>query len=234
MGRALADKQIFIADGHHRYTTALGYRDFRREQAAAASDSPPDPAYDFVMMALVNMEDPELLVMPTHRAADAPGVFDAEAFWIALAENFTIEDVAPARLQDALEGSDRPVFVVKVRGEETPRLARVRDDVDLDAAICAPRSSAWKHLDVAVLQELVLEPLLDIHPDRPETLDRLSFIKDAQAALEATAEHDVVFILRPTSMAQLRQVAVAGETMPQKSTYFFPKLLSGLVLRSAE
>jgi uncharacterized protein (DUF1015 family) len=234
VGRALADKQIFIADGHHRYTTALGYRDFRREQAAAAGESSPDPAYDFVMMALVNMEDPELLVMPTHRAADARGVFDSDAFWNALAENFTIEDVAPAQLSVALDGSHRPVFLVKVRGEETPRLVRVRDDVDLDAAITAARSSAWKHLDVAVLQELVLEPLLDIHPDRPETLDRLSFIKDAQAALDATAHHDVVFILRPTSMAQLRQVAVAGETMPQKSTYFFPKLLSGLVLRSAE
>ena len=98
------------------------------------------------------------------------------------------------------KGSDRPVFVVKVarRGRASPRA--VRDDVDLDAAISAPRSSAWKHLDVAVLQELVLEPLLDIHPDRPETLDRLSFIKDAQAALEATAEHDVVFVLRPTRM----------------------------------
>ncbi len=142
--------------------------------------------------------------------------------------------MAPERLVGALEGSDRPVFLVKVRGEEDLRLVRVRDDVDLDDAITAPRSSAWKHLDVAVLQELVLEPLLDIHPDRPETLDRLSFIKDRQAALAAAAQHDVVFILRPTSMAQLRQVAVAGETMPQKSTYFFPKLLSGLVLRSAE
>jgi uncharacterized protein (DUF1015 family) len=231
--RALADKQIFIADGHHRYTTALGYRDFRRAQAAAG-ESPLNPAYDFVMMALVNMEDPELLVMPTHRAADARGVFDAEAFWNALTEHFTIEDVAPEQLGAALDGSDQPVFLVKVRGEERPRLVRVRDDVDLDVAITAARSCAWKHLDVAVLQELVLEPLLDIHPDRPETLDRLSFIKDARAALEATSQHDVVFILRPTSMAQLRQVAVAGETMPQKSTYFFPKLLSGLVLRSAE
>ena len=126
------------------------------------------------------------------------------------------------------------MFLVKVRGDEAPRLVRVRDDLDLDSAITAARSSAWKHLDVAVLQELVLDPLLDIHPDRPETLDRLAFIKDAETALEATAQHDVVFILRPTRMEQLRQVAVAGETMPQKSTYFFPKLLSGLVLRSAE
>ena len=122
---------------------------------------------------------------------------------------------------------------MKVRGDEALRLVRVREGVDLDSAIDAEHSSAWKHLDVAVLQELVLEPLLGIHPDRPETLDRLSFIKDAQAALGGD-EHDVVFLMRPTRMEQLREVAMSGETMPQKSTYFFPKVPSGLLVRSAE
>ncbi len=133
----------------------------------------------------------------------------------------------------ALDDSDLPVYVVKARGDETVRRVQLRPDVDLDAVIRAPRSSAWKHLDVAVLQELILEPLLGIHPDRPETLDRMSFIKDAEVALDST-EHDVVFIMRPTRMDQLREVAVSGETMPQKSTYFFPKVPSGLLLRSAE
>ena len=231
---ALADKRIFIADGHHRYNTALSYRDLRREEASALGATPTDPAYDFVMMALTNMEDPELLVLPTHRAADAPGFFDGDAFWAGLTERFTVENVSAEHPIVAVDDSDRPVYLVKVRGDEVLRRVRVRDDIDLDDVITASQSSAWKHLDVAVLQELILEPLLDIHPDRPETLDRLSFIKDARAALEASAEHDVVFILRPTGMDQLRQVAVGGETMPQKSTYFFPKLLSGLVLRSAE
>jgi len=235
VSHALAEKQLFIADGHHRYTTALAYRDLRRDQARIAGETPVDPAYDFVMMALVNMEDPELLVMATHRAAHAIGPFDASAFWSALAEHFTVEDLPPLPTIAALEGSDRPVYLVKVRGDEIVRLVRVRDDVNLDDAITAAQSSAWKHLDVAVLQELILEPFLGIHPDRPETLDRLAFIKDAQSALEAPVdEHDVVFILRPTGMGQLRQVAVGGETMPQKSTYFFPKLLSGMLFRSAE
>jgi uncharacterized protein (DUF1015 family) len=231
--RALGDKQVFIADGHHRYTTALAYRDLRRKQAADAGEAPTDPAYDFVMMALVNMEDPELLVLATHRAADAPGEFDAGAFWSALQTHFTVE-VLSADPQGALEGSDSPVFLVKTRDDDVLRRVRVRDDVDLDSAIRVARTSAWKHLDVAVLQELILEPLLDIHPDRAETLDRLSFIKDADAALRATSQHDVVFIMRPTRMDQLREVAAGGETMPQKSTYFFPKVPSGLVLRSAE
>jgi uncharacterized protein (DUF1015 family) len=231
---ALADKQIFIADGHHRYTTALAYRDLRREEALAAGIAPNNPAYDSVMMALVNMEDPELLVLATHRAADAPGEFGAEAFWTALRSSFTVEDVPTCTSADSLEMSGPPVYLVKVRGDETLRRVRLRDDIDLDSVIGLARSSAWKHLDVAVLQELILEPLLDIHPDRPETLDRLSFIKDADSALQATSEHDVVFLMRPTRMDQLRDVAVAGETMPQKSTYFYPKVPSGMVLRSAD
>jgi uncharacterized protein (DUF1015 family) len=87
-------------------------------------------------------------------------------------------------------------------------------------------------LDVAILQELVLWPLLQIHPDRPETLDRLQFSKDAAQTLAAAADHDAVFVLRPAQVAQVAAVAAAGETMPQKSTYFHPKLPSGLVFKS--
>ena len=226
-----AGKQIFIADGHHRYTTALAYRDERR---ASATDDPLDPAYDFVMMALVNMDDPELIVMPTHRVADAEEAFDSEAFWAALSPRFDITDLAANDVDSALERIDRPAYIFAVRGEERPKLVTLRDDVDLDDAIGLNRSHAWKHLDVAVLQELILGPILGVHQDRPETLDRLSFVKDAKGAFVQTTEHDVVFIMRPTRMDQLRAVALAGETMPQKSTYFYPKLLSGLVFRSAE
>ncbi len=229
-----ANKRIFIADGHHRYTTALAYRDERRAAALRTGETPHDPACDFVMMALVNMDDPELLVMPTHRVADAQGSFDSEFFWTALSANFDVAEPPAGHLATALDGHDRPTFLVQTRDESRPKIVSLRAGVDLTSAIPINRSSAWKHLDVAVLQELILSPLLDIHPDRPETLDRLAFVKDPHAALAATASHDVAFVLRPTRMDQLRAVALAGETMPQKSTYFYPKLLSGLVFRSAE
>jgi uncharacterized protein (DUF1015 family) len=229
-----AEKRIFIADGHHRYTTALAYRDERRAADAAADLAPLDPNYDFVMMALVNMDDPELVVMPTHRVADALGTFDADQFWVAVSQHFVVSELPAGHPGSALDGLDRPGYIVAVRGGGAPKLVTLREDVDLDVAIPLERSAPWKHLDVAVLQELILDPLLGIHPDRPGTLDRLGFVKDAHAALKQTAEHDVVFILRPTRMEQLREVALAGETMPQKSTYFYPKLLSGLVFRSAE
>jgi len=232
---ALDDKRIFIADGHHRYTTALAYRDHRR-QLAESSPTPGDvdPAYDYVMMALVNMEDPDLVVLPTHRVARAAGEFDAVAFMDALAADFDIEPIADDAALRALDDVDTPAFLVRLRNDERIWRVTLRDTVDLDTRIDLPRSSAWKHLDVAVLQELILDPLLGIHPDRPETLDRLGFVKDTRRALSSNTENDVVFVMRATRMDQLRAVATAGETMPQKSTYFYPKMLSGLVMRATD
>jgi uncharacterized protein (DUF1015 family) len=230
----LASERIFIADGHHRYTTALAYRDERRAAAGTPVEGAPEPAYDTVMMALVNMDDPGLIVHPTHRIADAPGSFDPAAFRAALSERFELTDLPAGHPAGALSAStDRPSFIVKT-GDGVTKLARLRSDVDLTGAFPDGASEAWRGLDVAVLQELVLSPLLDIHPDRPTTLDRLSFSKDAHAALDAAGEHDAVFILNPTRMQQVAAVALAGETMPQKSTYFYPKLLSGLLFKSLE
>jgi len=229
----MADKQVFIADGHHRYTTALAYRDVRREQAPEASQTDPEPAYDYVLMALVNMDDPDLVVLPYNRIAD--GVeFEPPTFRSALASHFELLELAPGHPGDLLAREDRPAFLVKTRGDARPFLARLRADVNPVSAIDAHQSDDWKSLDVAILQELVLWPLLGIHPDRPDTMERIRFAKDVHEAFRATTEHDVAFALRPTKLSQLRAVSLAGEIMPQKSTYFYPKLLSGMVFRSAE
>lgn len=227
--KILDPRQIFIADGHHRYTTALAYRDERRAADAAAGITPTDPAYDFVMMTLVNMDDPELLVLPTHRLARAAGGFDPESFWAAMAKSFDLTEPVghPA---SALSAAGRTSYLVRT-SDGTARMATLREDVDPAVAIPGDRSDAWKRLDVTVLQEMILKPLFGIDPDDAPTLDRLSFAKEAHAALEDTTA-DAVFLLAPTRMDQLRAVALAGETMPQKSTYFYPKLLSGLLFRS--
>jgi uncharacterized protein (DUF1015 family) len=230
----MATRPIFIADGHHRYTTALAYRDLRRENAeAAGEDHGADPAYDFVLMALVNMDDPDLVVLPTHRVADSAGDFDAAAFREALSRHFELEEM-PDRSTSMLDSVTAPAFLIKTRSDVNPFLARLRSDVDTRTAIPTAHTDSWKSLDVAVLQELILNPLLDIHPDRAETLERLNFFKNAGEAFDATSDHDVAFVLRATRMDQLREVALSGETMPQKSTYFYPKLLSGLIFRDAE
>ncbi len=227
--RILGDKQIFIADGHHRYTTALAYRDERRAADAAAGivrDTAPD--YDFTMMALVNM-DPDLIVLPTHRLARAQGSFDAETFWLGLSRHFDVKEPPEGHPAAALAAATLPTFLVRT-ADGTTRLATLKKDVDLAVIVPGTASLAWKSIDVAVLQELVLRPLLGIHPDEPETLDRLSFVKDAHEALNVEGA-DVAFVLNATRMDQLRAVALGGETMPQKSTYFYPKLLSGILFR---
>lgn len=231
LSQFMADKQIFIADGHHRYTTALAYRDHKRQLSGFKGDS--DAPSESVMMALVNMDDPDLEVLAYNRIADGID-FDPAAFKAALCEHFTVSELGPGHPLASLEGLDRPAFLVQTRADERPYLAELKDSIDLDETIGLPQSTAWKSLDVAVLQELILWPLLGIHPDRPETLDRLSFTKNAHDAFAATATHDVAFALRPTRLSQLRDVSLAGEIMPQKSTYFYPKVLSGLIFRSAE
>ncbi|HET6497890.1 MAG TPA: DUF1015 domain-containing protein [Coriobacteriia bacterium] len=235
---SLSDTQVFIADGHHRYTTALAYRDERRRAAGRqpGSEHTPDPPYDFVMMALVNMDDPGLVVLPTHRIASVAPSFDAQALVGALAETFDLRDVPPhAPVDEALATLETPGFVVVVPGRPAPILASVPATADLDALMPIARSLAWKTLDVSLVQELVLARALGIHPDRPETLDRLSFVKDAEAATASVADgRHVAFLVRPVEMEQMRAVALAGETMPQKTTYFYPKLLSGLLMRGMD
>lgn len=226
----MATRRIFIADGHHRYTTALAFRDLMREEHPEADPTAP---FEHVMMALVNMDDPELVVLPYHRIANGPDDFSPADFYKSLAAHFDVTDLPEGHPSTALEGHDRAALLIKTREDSRPKLAVLRADVDLDEAIALSRSAEWKSLDVAVLQELILWPLLGIHPDHPETLERISFTKDAHAAFASTVDHDVAFVLRPTLLSQLREVSVAGETMPQKSTYFYPKLPSGLVLRSA-
>ena len=229
---ALAEGPVYIADGHHRYETALAYRDERRAAGAGATVDAP---YDHIMMALLSMDDPDLVVLPTHRVADAPGDFDGTALLTSLSALFNLTEIPfEGMIHQLDEHSDRPAYLVRVRGDERLFLAVLKPDVDLDRAVTAPMSHDWKKLDVAVLQELVLSPLLDVHPDRPETLDRLKFVKGAEAALEQNTDHDVVFVMNRTRLEQLRAVAAAGETMPQKSTYFHPKVPSGLLMRSLE
>lgn len=228
----LAEKKIFIADGHHRYTTALAYRDERRAADAAAGLAPESPEYDYVLMALVNMDDPDLVVLPTHRLARTAGAFDATAFWEGLAVNFDLTETPGGHPAAALAASTRPAFIVKT-SDGTVRLASLKADVDPVAAIPGDHSPAWKKLDVTVLQELILFPQFGIDPDDHSTLDRLSFVKDAHEALRVQ-DADAAFIMNSTRMDQLRAVALGGETMPQKSTYFYPKLLTGLLFRAMD
>ena len=194
-------------------------------------------AYDFVMMALVNMDDPDLVVLPTHRVADAPGTFDADSLQGRSHAHFDDRGACgQATPQTPYPASTSPAFLFKTRERRAPLLARLRDRRRPrrgSSQLRAPH--AWKTLDVAVLQELGARSAPRTStPTGPRRSTGCASSRTHTTRSRRLPSTTWPSFLRPTRMDQLRAVALAGETMPQKSTYFYPKLLSGLVLRSAE
>ncbi len=211
---AMTDRWILIADGHHRYETAVTYRQERR--AAGDGDGP----HDVVMMGLTAIEDPGLVVLPTHRLLNE---------WPDGADGgFTTAQVtseASLRLALAQTPPDAPAF-----GLVTPKGAWI---------LTAPStggSSPAAELDVAVLEERILKQAFGKDQAALAHDGVLTYTKDTAEAwqLGSTGEVAAALILRPMPKAAVIDVAEAGETMPQKSTYFFPKLLTGVAFHSLE
>jgi uncharacterized protein (DUF1015 family) len=199
---ALANETVYIADGHHRYETGLAYRDELGGAGASA----------WIMACLVNMEEPGLVILPTHRLVRAPRRIEAAALSAALDGAFASEPLGASPRPDG--AIDLVLLDRRLRLRPTGALARL-----------AHLSPAIRALDVAVLRDGLLVPL-GIRPDE------LAFTHDdaeAQAAV-ASGEATAAFLVNPPSMATVRAVCHAGEVMPEKSTYFYPKLADGLVL----
>jgi uncharacterized protein (DUF1015 family) len=210
----LADAELLIADGHHRYETARIYAD------EIGGDGP----HRYTLMCLVSLEDPGLTIFGTHRLL---GGFDAERLERGLAEHFEIEDVSIERVDPA--GAEGVGVFGFLDSERSLRL-RLRGTEAVDAA-AGDRSEAYRRLDAVILEELVLKAMLGMSADDIAAKRGLGYAKGIQEARAAirNGEHDAAFLLRPTPVSQVREVAAAGETMPPKSTFFFPKLLTGIV-----
>jgi uncharacterized protein (DUF1015 family) len=217
----LAPGELLIADGHHRYETSLAYQ---REVGEGG------PA-DYVLMALVSLEDPGLTVFPTHRLISGLPEDPAkqQALGTGLKDLFEIEEV-PTDQADPAGAEGVGVFgYVDSHFKRAYRL-RLASNPALDQAL-AGRSEAYRTLDAAILEELVLKGVLGMSTDDIAAKRGIGYtpsIDDALSKLDA-GDYQAAFLLRPTPIDQVREVAAAGETMPPKSTYFFPKLLTGLV-----
>jgi uncharacterized protein (DUF1015 family) len=213
--------ELLIADGHHRYETSLAYQ---REVGAGG------PA-DYVLMALVSLEDPGLTVFPTHRLISglADGPDRQQALGAGLREVFDTEEVPTDQLDPG--GSEGVgVFGFIDSHHKQPFRLRLRDTAHLDEAL-ADRSTAYRTLDAAILEELVLKGILGMSTDDIAAKRGIGYtpsIDEAKAKLDA-GTYQAAFLLRATPVEQVRAVAAEGETMPPKSTYFFPKLLTGIV-----
>jgi uncharacterized protein (DUF1015 family) len=229
----MRDKKLVIADGHHRYETALAYRE---EQRAGAR---PDPAAEFVMATFVRMEADGLLILPTHRVVHGLQGFDWERFLASAREWFAVEEWSgtaasrdPARLQDQLAQAGRrgPAFVACARPDRAALLV-LRSEVDTRSASGdAPPELAG--VDVFVLHRLLIEGMFGISRQAVRDESNLHYERDAEAAMRAVDEGkaDVCFLVNSTPIEAVRDNAFAGQVMPQKSTDFYPKLLSGLTI----
>ncbi len=223
----LADGELLIADGHHRYETAMTYA---RE---IGGDGPRgDEPHDYVLMALVSLEDPGLTVFATHRMLKGLDKEQQEAIRDAAMASFELSEVGP---DEIVPGPDEPPvsFGYMDSHHMEPRRLRLTDEgaAKLDG-ILAARSKAYRRLDAAALEELFLKEAVGLSADDIAAKKGLGYTPSTEAAVAnlKAKEYDAAFFLRPTPVDQVRAVAAAGETMPPKSTYFFPKLLTGIVM----
>ncbi len=239
---AFEDETILIADGHHRYETALNYRNeaMQAAQAAGREWTGAEPE-NYVMMMCVSTSDPGLVVLPTHRLVKT-GRMDWAKVFRALEDHFEIMPVA-TESNAQIQAKELLAALNQNAVEELPRLGMHIDGQSYVlrllpgeghlTAMDTARSEAYNALDVTLLHTLILERQFGIGPAELAGGGHVSYTIDTAEAIAKVnhREYSAAFILRPTPVAQVREVAAAGDKMPQKSTYFYPKLVTGLVLR---
>jgi uncharacterized protein (DUF1015 family) len=231
----LSPSKLYIADGHHRYETGLAYRDERREQAKGAPRAGDPPGYESILMFASAVEDPGMVIFPTHRLAHSLPDFDEARILRALEPFFerSAAPEAPATAQEALRELGKRGNAYLMVTSKGRSLLLSRKTAPWETVAPLPKHKALRSLDVAVLHAVILEHTLGITPEAQASQSNLRYSKDFNEAFTSvTRERDVVaaFLMNPTKIEEVVEVADAGEVMPQKSTFFYPKIPSGLVL----
>ena len=251
----MRDKKLVIADGHHRYETALNFRNEQRATSAAgrpgaaprersseknagqAFESGAAP-YELVMMTLVNMDSPGLVILPTHRVVHGLQSFSPASFREGASQYFSVEEVDPS-----VDAARAAVILREAGRMGTALLVVMADRVFLlDRAklitsnIFEGFSLRQQALDVVQLHKLLLEGVLGISEEAIRDQTNVRYIRDIDDAMAQvrSGAANCAFLMNPARMAQVRDIAFAGEVMPQKSTDFYPKLLTGLTIYALE
>ncbi len=227
-------QKLIIADGHHRYETALTYRNERRAAAANPAAAP----YDWVMMTFVDMNRPGLLILPTHRIVFGLPSFSAVQFQADARNFFNVEQV------DAGIDAARATSILREAGQAGTALLAVAADraflmhtpKERATNLFAGFSLRQQALDVVQLHKCLLESVLKISEDAVRNQQNVSYCREAAdgLALVRSRQAQVALLMNPVRMEQVRDIAFAGEVLPQKSTDFYPKLLSGLTIYALE
>ncbi|MFI5008720.1 MAG: DUF1015 domain-containing protein [Solirubrobacterales bacterium] len=216
---ATRGKELLIADGHHRYETARAY----------AQEVGGEGEHQYVLMCLVALEDPGLTVFPTHRLVKGLDAARLQALEDALQRDFEMTDVDPGEIAPPPGTGPLQLGYIDANSKR-PRRLTLRDQAIADAAL-EGHSEAYRHLDTGILETLLLKGALGLSDEDISHLHDFRYARTAEQAraLVESGEYDVAFLMRPTPVAQVQAVAEAGENMPPKSTFFFPKLLTGLL-----
>lgn len=215
--------KFLIADGHHRYETALEYRDMMRRKEGPSEDEKP---YDYVMATLVGFRNPGLVVFPTHRLVSGVDQALMESLPEKLEEEFELKQFdRPETLAQAVEDSKREAFGLWIPGSDTLLLATRKKH--------GPSKEAIEDLPVHIVQEMVLKRLLGYTAEMLDKKINIEYVKgvDASKAAMATGEHQACFFVKPPSLQQVMDIALTGHKMPHKSTYFYPKMWSGTLMQ---
>lgn len=227
--QTLRPLKFYIADGHHRFETSLNYREEMRRQHPNAG---PDAPFEFTMATLVAMDDPGLVVLPTHRLVHNIANFNADALRRSLAEWFELEpaaslDALQARMGQAL--ADDHWFGLFLLGGFT--LLKLRRDLDR-APLFANQPPLWADLDVAILHTVILDRMLGINEEKLREESNLHYLREAAAGVENvhSGKGQAFLLLNPTPVRAVQAIADARSRMPQKSTDFYPKLPTGMTI----
>jgi uncharacterized protein (DUF1015 family) len=216
---ATASAELLIADGHHRYETMQAY----------AEEIGGEGEHRYILMCLVALEDPGLTVFPTHRLVRGLDGTRRDALEQVLARDFEVTDVPAEQALPSPGRGPLELGLIDGGGARTRRL-RLRDQSIADAAL-PEHSQAYRELDTGVLETLLLKNALGFSDEDISHFNGMFYARDTSEArtMVASGEYEAAFLMRPTPVEQVREVAAAGENMPPKSTYFFPKLLTGLL-----
>jgi uncharacterized protein (DUF1015 family) len=250
----MQDKQLIIADGHHRYETALNYRNERRARSEEAVFEDPGKhsaenrrirhrsaelaPYEMAMMTFINMDGPGIVILPTHRVVHGLGSFSADGLKAEARSHFSVEEVDPSL--DAV----RARSILREAGHAgTAILGVTRDRAFLfdtpksfGSQLLAGLSLRQQSLDVVLLHKCLLEAALGISEEAIRSQQHVSYVRDVDEALSRVRSGgaNIAFLVNPVRMRQVRNIALEGEVLPQKSTDFYPKLLSGLAIYALE
>ena len=222
-------ENLIIADGHHRYETALSYRD---EMRTRHRDAPANAAFNYRMVGLVSMDDPGLVILPTHREVfDYPQVTGDEV--LARIES-TFEVIPVADLNECLAQmrTNEPRHAFGFYGDGNYNVLVLKRPDLIEQQITEDRSLSWKSLDVSIAHKILLESIVGLSEQAIENQANLRYHRDPLLAVQNvdSGNGNFVFLLNPTRVIQVKACAEQGEKMPQKSTDFYPKMITGLTM----